>query len=66
MGLNRQDEFAALCGQAVEHHLQGRLAEALALYDAATRLNPTAAAAHGNPDVAKPSPGRTGGAPLRL
>ncbi|HEX4157586.1 MAG TPA: tetratricopeptide repeat protein [Rhizomicrobium sp.] len=42
------DEFAALFAQAVHHHLRGRVAEALALYEAAIRLNPDVAAAHCN------------------
>lgn len=42
------DEFATLFAQAVERQLQGRTAEALALYDAAIRVNPKAAAAHCN------------------
>src|SRR5947209_7542722 len=64
MQLNRRDEFAALLGQAVEHHLQGHLAEAMALYDAAIGLNPNVAADNGSPGLAKQPSAVTGDARL--
>ncbi len=36
----RPDEFGTLFARAVEHHVQGRLNEALSLYESVIRLNP--------------------------
>lgn len=43
-----QGEISALFGKAVDHHLRGRFADALAGYDAVLRLDPRMAAAHCN------------------
>lgn len=48
MRANDQKDFAVLFGRAVEHHVRGRLSEALSLYDALARSYPRAAAVHGN------------------
>jgi tetratricopeptide (TPR) repeat protein len=62
--MNRQNEFEALFEQAVEHHRQGRLAEALALYEAAIGLNLDAPVA-APPAPAQPAPGKARDAPLQ-
>jgi tetratricopeptide (TPR) repeat protein len=57
---NPSHQATALFAQAVQHHSAGRLAEALASYDAAIRLDGNLAAAHGNRGVALNSLNRPG------
>jgi tetratricopeptide (TPR) repeat protein len=48
----RPDAFNTLFGQAVEHHVGGRFAEAVTLYEAVIRLNPNVAGVHCNLAIA--------------
>ncbi len=52
------NDINALFAQAIDHHTQGRLADALALYDVIIRAAPNLAAAHCNRGVALQSLGR--------
>jgi len=52
MRASEKEDFAALFGRAVEHHLHGRVSEALSLYDAIIRGYPNSAAAHCNRGLA--------------
>jgi tetratricopeptide (TPR) repeat protein len=51
MDQNQTRRTAAIFAAAVQHHVSGRLAEALALYESAIRLDPNLAAAHCNRGV---------------
>src|SRR5579862_9083148 len=52
MGASGKENFGALFQQAVEHHVHGRVYEALLAYDAIIRDHPAAAAAHCNRGLA--------------
>ncbi|HTT85234.1 MAG TPA: tetratricopeptide repeat-containing glycosyltransferase family protein [Rhizomicrobium sp.] len=55
---NQSEQAVALFAKAVQHHSAGRLTDALASYEAAIRLDPKLAAAHGNRGVVLKSFGR--------
>jgi tetratricopeptide (TPR) repeat protein len=52
MRASEKESFATLFARAVEHHLQGRVSEALSLYDTIVRNHPDAAGAHCNRGLA--------------
>ncbi len=57
--MSSANSVQTLFAAAVDHHLRGRVADALALYDAVIRSNPNMAAAHCNRGLLLQSLGRT-------
>ncbi len=58
MSSSKTPDAATLLRQAVDHHMRGRLADALALYDTVIRSNPNLAAVHCNRGIVLQTLGR--------